>query len=231
MGNSCWSIPPTKLQMTQWTVSYCAPTAAASSSLQRIPAGMTVKRLIDLVGSVFGLIVLAPLFLLIAICIKCDTPGPILYRQTRIGRRGVPFVLLKFRSMFENAEDEGIKWASISDRRITKMGRWLRRSRLDELPQLLNVVQGDMSLIGPRPERPHFVDQLRGLIPTYDVRHAVRPGMTGFAQTCFHYAASIEDSRIKLQYDLFYVKNLSIWFDIRIAIRTFQVVLFGSGAR
>ncbi len=133
--------------------------------------------------------------------------------------------------MYHNAEVEGVQWTDISDCRITRVGWWLRNLRLDELPQFLNVLQGDMSLIGPRPERPHFVQELRALIPFYDLRHMVRPGITGWAQTCFHYAASVEDSHIKLQYDLYYVKNLSLWLDFRILIRTLQVVLLGGGAR
>jgi exopolysaccharide biosynthesis polyprenyl glycosylphosphotransferase len=202
-----------------------------STGLQTKPVVKILKGLIDICGSLLGLIFLVPLFLAIAVVIKCDSPGPVLFRQTRIGLRGIPFVLLKFRSMYQNAEVEGVQWAGISDCRITRVGWWLRKSRLDELPQLINVLQRDMSLIGPRPERPHFVQELRGLIPFYDLRHTVRPGITGWAQTCFHYAASIEDSHIKLQYDLYYVKNFSIWLDFRILIRTLQVVLLGSGAR
>jgi len=202
-----------------------------STGVQKKPVVMTLKRLIDIVGSLSGLLLLAPLYLLIAVFIKCDSPGPVLYRQTRIGLRGFPYVLFKFRSMYHNAEVEGVQWTDISDCRITRVGWWLRNLRLDELPQFLNVLQGDMSLIGPRPERPHFVQELRALIPFYDLRHMVRPGITGWAQTCFHYAASVEDSHIKLQYDLYYVKNLSLWLDFRILIRTLQVVLLGGGAR
>ena len=133
--------------------------------------------------------------------------------------------------MRHDAEAEGVKWADIADNRITRLGGWLRKLRLDELPQFLNVLKGEMSLIGPRPERPHFVHELRTLIPFYDLRHTVRPGITGWAQTCFQYAASIEDSHMKLQYDLYYVKNLSLWLDFQILLRTIQVVLLGSGAR
>ena len=153
------------------------------------------------------------------------------YRQVRIGRLGVPFVLLKFRSMHQNAEEGGIQWADISDGRITRVGRWLRKPRFDELPQLFNVLRGDMSLIGPRPERPHFIQELRAVIPFYELRHTVRPGITGWAQTCFPYAASVEESHIKLQYDLHYVRNLSLWLDVRILVRTLQVIVFGTGAR
>ena len=158
------------------------------------PIVITLKRGIDICGSLLSFIILVPLLFLIAVFIKCDSPGPVLYRQLRIGRLGVPFVLLKFRSMYQNAERQGIQWADISDCRVTKVGRWLRKSRLDELPQLWNVLQGDMSLIGPRPERPHFVKDLRAVIPLYDFRHTIRPGITGWAQTCFQYAASLDDS-------------------------------------
>ncbi|UCE64031.1 MAG: sugar transferase [Nitrospirota bacterium] len=202
-----------------------------SKILQISPILMTLKRCIDICGSLLSLIFLAPLLFLIAVVIKCDSPGPVLYRQKRIGRLGVPFVLFKFRSMYQNAEWEGAQWAGVSDCRITRVGWWLRKSRLDELPQLFNVLQGDMSLIGPRPERPYFMKELRAYIPFYDLRHTVRPGITGWAQTCFHYAASVEDSHIKFQYDLHYVRNLSFWLDFRILIRTLQVVLLGTGAR
>ena len=202
-----------------------------STGFQRKPVVLTLKRLIDVLGSLLGLVLLAPLLLLIAFFIKCDSPGPVLYRQTRIGLQGFPYILLKFRSMYHDAEAEGVQWAGISDHRVTRLGWWLRKLRLDELPQFLNVLQGEMSLIGPRPERPQFVRELRTLIPFYDLRHTVRPGITGWAQTCFQYAASIEDSHIKLQYDLYYVKNLSLWLDFRILVRTIRVVLLGTGAR
>lgn len=192
---------------------------------------MILKRCIDISGSLVSLICLAPVFFLIAVFIKCESSGPVLYRQVRIGRLGVPFVLLKFRSMHQNAEEGGIQWAGMSDGRITRVGRWLRTPRLDELPQLLNVLRGDMSLIGPRPERPHFIQELRAVIPLYELRHTVRPGITGWAQTCFPYAASVKESHIKFQYDLHYVRNLSLWLDVRILVRTLQVVIFGTGAR
>lgn len=202
-----------------------------SGGFRRRPLVMVLKRLGDILGSILGLIVLAPLLLIIALLIKLDSPGPILYRQARVGLHGYPYVLLKFRSMRHNAEEEGAKWADVSDTRVTRIGFWLRKLRLDELPQFMNVLKGEMSLIGPRPERPHFVQQLRMLIPFYDLRHTVRPGITGWAQTCFQYAASVEDSHMKLQYDLYYVKNLSLWLDFYIMMRTIQVVLSGMGAR
>ena len=202
-----------------------------SQGFRRKPVVMVLKRVVDIIGAFFGLLLLAPLLLIIAALIKIDSPGPVFYRQTRIGLHGYPYILRKFRSMRQNAEDEGVKWASVSDDRVTRVGYWLRRLRLDELPQFLNVLKGEMSLVGPRPERPHFVQELRTFIPFYDLRHTVRPGITGWAQTCFQYAASLEDSHMKLQYDLYYVKNLSLWLDVRILLRTFHVVLLGTGAR
>ncbi len=202
-----------------------------SAGFRRKPVVMTFKRMVDLIGASLGVLLLAPLLFMISIMIKLDSPGPVFYRQTRVGLHGYPYVLLKFRSMRNNAEDDGVKWASVSDDRVTKVGYWLRRLRLDELPQFFNVLKGEMSLVGPRPERPHFVQDLRTLIPFYDLRHTVRPGITGWAQTCFQYAASLEDSHMKLQYDLYYVKNLSLWLDFRILLRTFHVVLLGTGAR
>ncbi len=202
-----------------------------SQGFRRKPVVMVLKRLVDIVGALLGLFLLAPLLFVIAILIKLDSPGSVFYRQTRVGLHGYPYVLRKFRSMRQNAEAEGVKWAAVSDDRVTRVGYWLRRLRLDELPQFINVLKGEMSLVGPRPERPHFVEELQTLIPFYDLRHTVRPGITGWAQTCFQYAASLEDSHMKLQYDLYYVKNLSLWLDIRILLRTFHVVLLGTGAR
>ena len=202
-----------------------------SSGFRRKPVIMILKRIGDILGSSLGLAFLAPLLGIIALVIRLDSPGPVLYRQTRVGLHGYPYVLLKFRSMRNDAEAEGVKWAEIGDSRVTKVGSWLRKLRLDELPQFMNVLKGEMSLVGPRPERPHFVQDLRKEIPYYDLRHTVRPGITGWAQTCFQYAASLEDSHVKLQYDLYYVKNLSLWLDFRILFRTIRVVLQGSGAR
>jgi sugar transferase (PEP-CTERM system associated) len=202
-----------------------------SSGFKRKPVIMLLKRIGELLVALLGLVVLAPLLGLIALLIKMDSSGPVLYRQTRVGLHGYPYVLLKFRSMRSDAEAEGIQWATVGDPRVTKIGAWLRQLRLDELPQLWNVVKGDMSLVGPRPERPHFVQDLRKHIPYYDLRHTVRPGVTGWAQTRFQYAGSLEDSHIKLQYDLYYVKNLSLWLDLRILCRTIGVLLRGEGAR
>ncbi|MGP0593571.1 TIGR03013 family XrtA/PEP-CTERM system glycosyltransferase [Nitrospira sp. T9] len=202
-----------------------------SSGFRRKPIILFLKRMGDLFGALLGLIALAPLFVLIALLVKLDSPGPVFYRQTRVGHHGYPYVLLKFRSMRNDAEAEGIQWASLRDVRVTKTGAWLRKLRLDELPQLLNVLKGDMSLVGPRPERPHFVQELRKSIPYYDLRHTVRPGISGWAQICFQYAGSVEDSHVKLQYDLYYVKNLSLCLDLRILVRTIGVMFTGEGAR
>ncbi len=202
-----------------------------SSGFRRKPVVMVLKRIGDILGALFGLAFLTPLLCVIAACVKWDSPGPVLYRQTRVGLHGYPYVLLKFRSMRQDAEVDGVKWAEQGDTRVTKLGYWLRKLRLDELPQFINVLKGEMSLVGPRPERPHFVQDLRKQIPFYDLRHTVRPGITGWAQTCFQYAASLEDSHVKLQYDLYYVKNLSLWLDVKILFRTVRVVLQGSGAR
>jgi lipopolysaccharide/colanic/teichoic acid biosynthesis glycosyltransferase len=167
----------------------------------------------------------------IGILIKLDSPGPVLYRQIRVGLGAKPYMIWKFRSMFTDAEKEGARWASDKDPRISRLGLYLRKWRLDEIPQLINVMKGDMSLVGPRPERPVFVQELRSVIPYYDLRHAVRPGITGWAQTQFRYGASIEDSHVKLQYDLYYVKYLSIKLDLRIFLETVRVILRGAGAR
>lgn len=201
-----------------------------STGFQRRGIVMGLKRLIDIIVSAVGLLMLTPLFALIGLVIKLDSTGPVFYKQTRVGLRGTPYTIWKFRSMRLDAEADGARWASAGDPRITKVGRWLRKWRIDELPQLINVLKGEMSLVGPRPERPVFVQQLRSSIPYYDLRYTVRPGITGWAQIRFRYAASGEDSHVKLQYDLYYVKNLSLALDFRIFMETVRVVLLGEGA-
>ena len=191
----------------------------------------TVKRTMDFILSLIGIVVALPLVAVIATLIKLDSPGPVFYRQVRVGLRARPYMIWKFRSMFIDAEKEGARWASEVDSRVSRVGRYLRKWRLDEIPQLINVIQGEMSLVGPRPERPVFVQELRSAIPYYDLRHTVRPGITGWAQTQFGYGASTEDSHVKLQYDLYYVKYLSIQLDARILIETIRVILLGEGAR
>jgi sugar transferase (PEP-CTERM system associated) len=189
------------------------------------------KRFVDILVSAVGLLVLLPFFLLIAMLIKFDSRGPVMYRQFRVGIRGRPFVIWKFRSMKQDAESLGPQWAQTEDPRITRVGRLLRRSRIDELPQLINVLRGEMSLVGPRPERPMFVQDLRTVIPYYDLRHTVRPGITGWAQIKFRYGASAEDAHMKFQYDLYYVKRLSFLLDVRVLVQTMRVMLLGEGAQ
>ena len=191
-----------------------------------------IKRLIDFASSTLLLIVSAPVMLLTAIAIKLESRGPVFFRQERVGKDGEVFLAFKFRSMKESAEDEeGAVWAAEDDPRVTKVGRVIRFLRIDELPQILNVFRAEMSLIGPRPERPEFVRELEAGIPFYGIRHAVRPGITGWAQVKYGYGASVEDALKKLEYDLFYLKNMSILLDIKILLKTIGVVLFGQGAR
>lgn len=190
-----------------------------------------IKRLIDFASSTLLLIVSAPVILLTAIAIKLESRGPVFFRQERVGKDGKVFLAFKFRSMKESSENEGAVWAAEDDPRITKVGRVIRFLRIDELPQILNVFRGEMSLIGPRPERPEFVRELEVRIPFYGIRHAVRPGITGWAQVKYGYGASVEDALRKLEYDLFYLKNMSILLDIKILLKTIGVVLFGQGAR
>jgi sugar transferase (PEP-CTERM system associated) len=192
---------------------------------------MWMKRATELVISFIGLILLFPLILVISILIKIDSRGPVFYRQERVGERGKIFKLLKFRSMIENAETSGPVWAEKEDKRVTRVGRWIRKGRLDEIPQMFNVLRGDLSFVGPRPERPYFVEQLRKDISFYDQRHTVKPGVTGWAQIKYGYGASKEDALEKMKYDLYYIKNLSPVFDLLILFETIKVVLFGKGAR
>ncbi|MGH7350528.1 MAG: TIGR03013 family XrtA/PEP-CTERM system glycosyltransferase [Candidatus Rokuibacteriota bacterium] len=189
-----------------------------------------IKRLFDISISLAGLILALPVMALAAIAIKIESRGPILYRQPRLGQNGCVFILNKFRSMRQDAEkDTGPMWSTQVDPRITRVGAILRRSRLDELPQLFNVLVGHMSFIGPRPERPEFVTELQKEIPYYMERLAVKPGITGWAQVKYGYGASVEDAVEKLQYDLYYIKNLSLFLDLLIVLNTVQVVLFAKG--
>lgn len=190
-----------------------------------------VGRLSDIALSLFLLALTLPLMLLTALAIKLDSPGPVFYRQERAGLGGVPFVLNKFRSMRTDAETAGPVWAEKQDSRVTRTGSLMRALRIDELPQLINVLAGQMSFIGPRPERPHFVDKLSAHIPFYQARLQVRPGLTGWAQVNYPYGASIEDARMKLSYDLYYVRHRSIFLDVLILFSTIRVILFQEGAR
>jgi exopolysaccharide biosynthesis polyprenyl glycosylphosphotransferase len=191
-----------------------------------------LKRLTDIVIGFTLLTLTLPLMLLTMLAIKIDSPGPVFYRQKRVGQFDKPFTLLKFRSMTADAEAGGSPlWAQRNDPRVTRVGRFIRATRIDELPQLVNVLAGEMSLVGPRPERPHFVEQLIRAIPFYRQRSYVKPGVTGWAQINFPYGASVEDAREKLAYDLYYVKNRSLLLDLAVLLSTIRVVLFRVGAR
>lgn len=190
-----------------------------------------IKRTIDLLASLVGLIVFLPLCLLIALAIKLDSRGPVFYRQERVGQDGRLFSLIKFRSMTADAEKDGPVWAVVNDQRVTRVGRWLRKLRLDEITQLINVIRGEMSIVGPRPERPFFVRKLERVIPFYAHRHAVKPGITGWAQILYPYGATQEDAQEKLKYDLYYIKHMSPIMDLRIISETVKIVLLGRGAR
>jgi exopolysaccharide biosynthesis polyprenyl glycosylphosphotransferase len=191
-----------------------------------------VKRVFDVLLATVMLILAFPLMVLIAGLIKLDSSGPIIYRQERVGLRGRTFTLYKFRSMHQNAEPDGSpRWAIVGDPRITRIGRLIRYARIDELPQLLNVLRGDMSIVGPRPERPYFVEKLEGAIPFFGLRHTVKPGITGWAQVNASYGASIEDARVKLSYDLYYIKQRRFILDLKILLLTLRVIILQEGAR
>lgn len=206
----------------------------AWSSLR--PAGHEVservKRIFDIVGALVLALILAPPAFLAGLLMRLSDGGPIFYSQLRVGLRGKPFRIFKLRSMHVNAEAQtGAVWAMRNDPRIPPLGRFLRVTRLDEVPQLWNVLAGDMSLVGPRPERPEFTEQLAQKIPLFDLRHLVLPGLTGWAQVRYPYGASVKDAERKLEYDLYYIRHWSLWLDLRILVKTVRVVLFGRGAR
>ena len=193
-------------------------------------ARQIAKRAFDILCSSILLLLASPVMLLTLLAIKLDSPGPIIYRQERVGLGGRIFMCLKFRSMRTDAEKDGVaRWAAKNDSRVTRIGAFIRKTRIDELPQLLSVLKGQMSLVGPRPERPSFVAQLKEQIPFYDVRHSVKPGVTGWAQVRYSYGASLEDARRKHQFDLYYVKNNSLFLDLLVLIETVSVVLFREG--
>jgi len=190
------------------------------------------KRLASLVTSIIGLLLSLPLLPFVVLAIKLSSPGQVLYRQSRVGRNGVVFRCYKFRTMRSDAEaDSGPTWAKDDDPRITPVGKFLRKTRMDEIPQLWNVLKGDMSLVGPRPERPEFVAALNQKIPYYHLRHSIRPGITGWAQTLYKYGSSVEDAKEKLRYDLYYIKNMSAGLDLLIILSTFKIILLGRGAK
>jgi exopolysaccharide biosynthesis polyprenyl glycosylphosphotransferase len=203
----------------------------ALAPLPREDARELATRAFDITTSLLLLLLLAPLMVLIAIAVKCTSEGPVLFTQYRVGLGGRLFCLYKFRSMRPNAEAAGAQWATENDPRITPLGRILRRTRFDELPQLFNVLEGTMSLVGPRPEQPELTAQIAAAIPGFDSRTAVRPGITGWAQVNYPYCASIADTRRKLEYDLYYIRNRSFRLDSKILLRTVRVMLTGFGAR
>ncbi|MFZ1769442.1 MAG: sugar transferase [Caldilinea sp.] len=189
------------------------------------------KRMIDIGVASVGLLALAPILLLVLVANRLVSPGPLFYRQVRVGRGGKSFTIYKLRSMTPDAEaGTGAVWAAVGDSRITPVGRWLRRTRLDELPQVINVLRGEMSIVGPRPERPEFVEQLAGKIPFYRARHGVRPGLTGWAQVQYGYGRSVDDARIKLEYDLYYVRHAAPLLDLQILFRTLAIALQMKGS-
>jgi len=191
-----------------------------------------IKRVFDIVSALVLVVLAMPLMLITALLIKAESRGPVFYRQGRVGLNGRSFNVTKFRSMRTDAEKDGKpRWALANDTRVTRVGNVIRRVRIDELPQLFNVLRGEMSLVGPRPERPFFVQQLTQDIPFYAVRHSVKPGVTGWAQVRYHYGATVEDSQEKLQYDLYYVKNHTLFLDLIVLMETVGVVLTGKGAR
>jgi lipopolysaccharide/colanic/teichoic acid biosynthesis glycosyltransferase len=179
----------------------------------------------SLLGLLFGLLILP--FVMIGNAL--GNQGPLFYSQERVGKNGKPFEIVKLRSMIVNAETNGAKWAQVNDVRVTTFGKFLRRSRLDEIPQFINVLKGDMSIIGPRPERPFFVNELSRIIPFYETRHIVKPGLTGWAQVNTRYGSTVDDSLTKLQYDLFYIKHRGLFLDINIVVKTLSTILYYRG--
>ena len=190
-----------------------------------------LKRALDVLISLLLLIPATPIMLITAIIVRLESPGPVIYKQDRVGLFEKEFTVYKFRSMRADAEKNGAVWASAHDARVTKFGKFIRKVRIDELPQIWNILKGDMSFIGPRPERMAFVTKLKETIPYYSLRHTVKPGLTGWAQVCYPYGASEDDARRKLEYDLYYIKNMSILLDINIVFKTVGVVLFPKGER
>jgi sugar transferase (PEP-CTERM system associated) len=202
---------------------------ARGFNLLNATLGLRLKKVIDKILATTLLVLSSPILLIISILVKISSKGPALFKQIRTGENGKDFKLIKFRTMCQDAEKDGAQWAQQNDPRVTKIGKLLRLTRLDELPQLWNVIMGEMSFIGPRPERPVFNKDLEKQIPFYDLRHLVRPGITGWAQVLYPYGASVQDAKEKLQYDLFYIKNYSLFLDVAIILKTIRVILFGRG--
>ncbi|WP_335924445.1 MULTISPECIES: sugar transferase [Shewanella] len=187
------------------------------------------KRFVDILASLLLMVVALPIGILTAIAIKLESPGSIFYKQKRTGLYNKEFEVIKFRSMRNDAEKAGAQWATHNDARVTKVGNFIRKTRIDELPQIINILKGDMSIVGPRPEREVFISKLEKEIPYYRFRHAVKPGVTGLAQVCYPYGASIDDAVWKHKYDIYYIKHHSAWLDFKILLKTIKVVLFGMG--
>lgn len=188
-----------------------------------------IKRVFDIIMAIIIGVMTLPVMAVAAIIVKFESPGPIIYSQDRVGENGKEFKVHKFRSMRNDAEKDGAKWAQVNDPRVTKFGNFMRKTRIDELPQLINVLKGEMSFIGPRPERMVFIKELEKEIPYYNLRHMVKPGLTGWAQVMYPYGASVEDARRKLEYDLYYIKHHSLYLDMMIMFMTFKTVVFGKG--
>ena len=192
----------------------------------------SLKRAFDIFTSISLLVFMMPVILMTMVAIKLESRGPVFYRQERVGKNGVPFMLLKFRSMRTDAEKDGRpQWAAVNDSRVTRVGSFIRRTRIDEIPQIINVLKSEMSFIGPRPERPFFVDELRQVIPYYFERHRVKPGISGWAQLNYPYGASIEDAKEKFQFDLYYIKNYSLFLDVLVLLQTARVIIWSKGVR
>ncbi len=203
-----------------------------SGGFQKTLLRRFLKRSVDLMLSLFMLIIYSPLIVITAVLIKIDSKGPVIFSQERVGAKGKIYRMHKFRSMVADAEEQsGPVWAQSDDDRTTRIGKIIRRLRIDEIPQLYNVLKGEMSFVGPRPEREYFVKQLEDLIPYYTIRYTVKPGITGWAQVCYGYGASVEDAVEKLNYDLFYIKNMTTLMDVMIVLRTIKIVLFSNGSR
>lgn len=188
-----------------------------------------IKRVFDIIMAIIIGVMTLPVMAVAAIIVRLESPGPIIYSQDRVGENGKEFKVHKFRSMRNDAEKDGAKWAQVNDPRVTKFGNFMRKTRIDELPQLINVLKGEMSFIGPRPERMVFIKELEKEIPYYNLRHMVKPGLTGWAQVMYPYGASVEDARRKLEYDLYYIKHHSLYLDMMIMFMTFKTVVFGKG--
>jgi sugar transferase (PEP-CTERM system associated) len=190
-----------------------------------------LRRIVSITVSFIGLAICLPFIPFIILAVRLSSPGPIFYRQTRVGLRGRPFSVIKFRTMRQDAEEQGAVWATQNDPRVTSLGRFMRTTRLDEIPQLWNVLRGEMGFVGPRPERPEFVQWLAGEIPFYELRHMIRPGITGWAQVRYKYGASLEETKNKLEYDLYYVKHLSLGLDLLIMFETIKTIILRRGAQ